>query len=161
MNLCFIRTRYVYTTRKRVKRKLWYPLEREKLNRAPTFYTFQPRALFLLEREIERRGEWEWTSERRDRDEKFNFKKIPPPPCDPETRLDTISSFERLFHVLPPSSVVDDEGTLCCDCSDEKNLKKRRERKRGRRRRRELRAWRRFSRARLSRVSSTLQISLS
>ena len=43
--------------------------------------------------------------------------------------MDTISSFERLFHVLPPSSVVDDEGKPCCDCSDEKNLKKERERK--------------------------------
>ena len=47
-----------------MKRKLWYPLEREKLNRAPTFYTFQPRALFLLEREIERRKEGENENER-------------------------------------------------------------------------------------------------
>lgn len=49
--------------------------------------------------------------ERRDRsiqrDEKFNFKKIPSPPCDPATRLDTISSLSflvrTLFDVLPPS----------------------------------------------------------
>lgn len=112
MNLCFIRTRYVYTRRKRVKRKLWYSLEREN-STAHRLSIPQPQPVPCFSsretggernggrEEEERKGDENERGRERgkrgrclllvvsredrpiQRREKFNFKKIPPPILSP------------------------------------------------------------------------------